>query len=126
MLITRRNVSLSTIAFILGAGAPAAFASPIQTIDARYGLTNKVLEEYRDAVVGRGPHVNTTIRLLVSTRHGFNFGELYLPRARRFQKLRIWVYIFHGRNVREPIRLNMVALSKKTVIRYLNQQVSFR
>ena len=122
-----RRILFTTLAVLpMLSFAPAAHARPVVTLNATKGLTPEIKETYRRAVLGAGPHVRVKIRLFINARLGADFGELYIPRARRFQHVTIQIYVLRGKTLREPVTVNMLQLSNRSVLNRLQQVTTIK
>lgn len=106
---------------------PVVWASSIQTIDLRDGITEEKLAQYHAAVLGDTDSQSSArlIKLLVSANEGFDAGWLRVPKQRRFLRVNVVIYTFRGQQITAPIRVNLFELDTRS-IKHINLEVSLR
>lgn len=106
---------------------PASAEQRIVRIDATNGVDDRVLAEYRTAVIGnpRDRYHRKIIHIYVSARHGFDAGWLQVPGRRRVQNVRVVIHVRRGSTLRDPISINLINVGPRT-IKHINQQVKIR
>lgn len=114
------------IYFTISTSFSVSNAKSIINIDARYNL-DEALEHYRDEITDAVKRsVRKRFRILIDGRKGFNIGYLRLPNHVRTLDVSAVIYVFRGRNISSPIRLNLLSLRRKQVIAKINQQLKIR
>jgi len=101
-------------------------AKAITTIDARYDL-GQALRQYSEEITEAVEHsIKKRIRILVDGNRGFNVGYLKIPSHVRRVDVSVDIYVYGGREVSEPIQVNLFNLNSKQVVFQINQQLKIR
>lgn len=91
-------------------------------IDARNGLTPKVLEAYTIAIGGntKAPNVDKRVRIIASNRLGFNPDPVAISSQVRNLDVDVTMMLRGGQPVRSPISVNRHSVSRRAPAR-INQ-----
>lgn len=122
---TRRKVLAGVAAFCAAAPLTAS-ASNLYIIDARRGFSEEEYADFLQILFPRGRrHVSVRILLKISSRVGFDFGRIVVPRRVRKLNSRIIVHLYHGSTLRENLTVNAYQLDRRRAVQ-LNNYISFR
>ncbi len=122
---TRRKILIGAMA-LCAIASEAAYARRYHVIDARKGLTDEEYAYFLRILFPHGRrHNSVKILLKVSSRIGFDFGRIVVPRRVRKLNSKIIVQIYHGQTLRRNLTVNAYHLNRKRAIQ-LNNMISFR
>ncbi len=114
-----RRIAINALLLISSFFVEAASSKTV--IDARDGVTKKVIEQYHSLVDGDSPVVRGRVTILIDARKGFDVGVLLIRRKVRLIDLRITVRVYRGGRVRGDIVVNHLELTDPKTIFRINQ-----
>jgi len=126
MSLLSRRFLLTGLMLFSSLAPVSAWADRIVTIDMRNGVKAEHIQAYRLAVLGgkEATHARV-IRLLISSKTGFDAGVLEIPKYRRTMNIWVHIYVFHGQHITAPLRVNLFSIDSR-MTKHINLEVALR